>query len=189
MNLSNSGVRQASGRNFPEWRSHRPHVFCGAIRPRQGDWSDLWLDVIVRRLATSNRTVVTAAKWVYSTWQFQTTRRRDGETVFGDRSASKQFHMLYPAGERQELSTGVETGGSAALRKEVAAIRRGRRGDDRQHAAVLRSGGGQSRSGGGGGYQPIPGDHSIGEEHRCQRRAVIGAISVEGTVAGGTHER
>ena len=39
-------------------------------RPREGDWSDLWLDVIMRRLATSDRRVVTAAEWVYSTWQF-----------------------------------------------------------------------------------------------------------------------
>ena len=40
------------------------------VGPRRGDWSDLWLDVIVRRLATSDRSVVTAAKCVYSTWQF-----------------------------------------------------------------------------------------------------------------------
>jgi hypothetical protein len=43
----------------------------GALRPRKGDWSDLWLDVIVRRLATSDRRMVTAAECVYSTWQFQ----------------------------------------------------------------------------------------------------------------------
>ena len=37
-------------------------------RPRTGDWSDLWLDVIMRRLATSDRRLVTAAECVYSTW-------------------------------------------------------------------------------------------------------------------------
>ena len=51
--------------------------FCWGDRPRKGDWSDLWLDVIMRRRATSDRRMVTAAKWVYSTWQFE---QQPGET-------------------------------------------------------------------------------------------------------------
>jgi hypothetical protein len=35
--------------------------------PRKGDWSDLWLDVIMRRAATSDKSVVTAAQHVYYT--------------------------------------------------------------------------------------------------------------------------
>jgi hypothetical protein len=45
-------------------------LFCWGDRPRRGDWSDLWLDVIMRRKATSNRSVVTAVMCVCSTWQF-----------------------------------------------------------------------------------------------------------------------
>jgi hypothetical protein len=55
----------------------------GAFRPRKGDWSDLWLDVIVRRVATSDRRMVTAAECVYSTWQFQPGGEADGKTICG----------------------------------------------------------------------------------------------------------
>ena len=50
-------------------RSHAASVPWGK-RTREGDWSDLWLDVSRRRLATSDRSVVTAAECVYSIWQF-----------------------------------------------------------------------------------------------------------------------
>src|SRR5690348_10035323 len=59
-------------------RSQAVHKF-GANRPRKGDWSDLWLDVIMRRTATSNRSVVTAAKCVYSTCSSTQDQERDME--------------------------------------------------------------------------------------------------------------
>src|ERR1700751_1892267 len=50
-------------------RSQAACLVWGA-RPRKGDWSDLRLAVIVRRTAISDRSMVTAAKYVCSTWQF-----------------------------------------------------------------------------------------------------------------------
>ena len=50
-------------------RSQAVLISWGA-RPRQGDWSDLWLNVIMRRTAISDRRLVTAAECVYSIWQF-----------------------------------------------------------------------------------------------------------------------
>src|SRR6267154_1532902 len=79
-------------------------------RPRKGDWSDLWLDVIMRRLATSDRSVVTAAEWVYSNWEFPTTRRSDGKTLRGNRPAPQPVHLLRAFGKWPELSRRMETG-------------------------------------------------------------------------------
>ena len=57
--------------------------------PRKGDWSDLWLDVIRRRLATSDRRMVTAAECVYSTWKYKTNPGGEarGETLCRSGSA------------------------------------------------------------------------------------------------------
>lgn len=68
-------------------RSQAGCVFWGA-GPRKGDWSDLWLDVIMRRAATSDRSVVTAAKYVCSTWEFNQPGERHGETIYRDLSHS-----------------------------------------------------------------------------------------------------
>jgi transposase len=95
------------------------------IRSRQGDWSDLWLDVIMRRTATSDRRMVTAAKYVYSTWQFNPRPgERHGETLYRNRSAPQPVHLLRAIGKLQELSKPVGSGGSAAICEEVAARRR-----------------------------------------------------------------
>jgi hypothetical protein len=54
----------------------------------------MWLDVIIRRLATSDRRMVTAAKWVYSTWQFNSTPGGEihGEALSRSRFASQPIH-------------------------------------------------------------------------------------------------
>ncbi len=70
-------------------------------RPRKGDWSDLWLDVIVRRTAISDRSLVTAAKYVYFTWQFNLRPgERHGEALYRNRFASQPIHLLPAAGKR-----------------------------------------------------------------------------------------
>ena len=40
------------------------------------------LNVILRRIATSNRSMVTAAKLVYSTWKFNRPGERDGKAIY-----------------------------------------------------------------------------------------------------------
>ncbi len=53
------------------------------------------LNVIMRRLATSHRSVVTAAKLVYSTWQFQPRPgERHGKTLYRHRPAPGSIHLL-----------------------------------------------------------------------------------------------
>src|SRR5436305_13561904 len=53
------------------------------------------LDVIMRRGATSDRSVVTAAKLVYSTWKFRQPGERNGKTIYRDRLASQPVHLLH----------------------------------------------------------------------------------------------
>src|ERR1700739_1167278 len=48
---------------------------CWGLAPVKEIGQTCGLNVIVRRLASSNRSVVTAAKLVYSTWKINTTRR------------------------------------------------------------------------------------------------------------------
>src|SRR5688572_8400778 len=78
--------------------------------PRKGDWSDLWLDVIMRRLATSDRRMVTAAKWVYSTWQFerQPGEKRHGVTIYWDRPRRQPVQLLPALAERTYLPERME---------------------------------------------------------------------------------
>jgi hypothetical protein len=98
---------------------------CWGIGPREGDWSDLCLDVIVRRRATSDRRMVTAAKYVYSTWQFHSQPgEKHGEALYRNRSASQRVHLLPAIRKRQKLLKPVAAGRSAALCEEVAGQRR-----------------------------------------------------------------
>jgi hypothetical protein len=58
------------------------------MRPRKGDWSDLWLKRHRKaREETLDRRMVTAAEHVYSTWQFKKTGGEDGKTTHRDRLA------------------------------------------------------------------------------------------------------
>src|SRR6266446_6127540 len=58
------------------------------------------LNVIMRRGATSNRSVVTAAKLVYSTWKITQPGERHGKAIYRDRPASQSIHLLHSIGER-----------------------------------------------------------------------------------------
>src|SRR5216684_2329754 len=135
------------------------------------------LNVIMRRRATSNRSVVTAAKLVYSTWKFTQPGERNGKAIYRNRLASQSIHLLHSVGKRADLLERVRLGGSGAVCEEAAALRRSGRGDHVQHAIVSRCGGAARGARGGGGHQSVPGHQSIGEEDRSQRRAAAVAVS------------
>src|SRR5581483_3360583 len=161
----------------------------GANRPREGDWSDLWLDVIVRRLATSDRSVVTAAKYVYFTWQFNPRPgERHGEALYRNRLTSGPVHLLYTAGKRQKLSQPMAVKRPAELCEEVAARGPSRCGDHREHTPVLGRGGAAGRARGGGRYQSVSRNQPVSEEDRLQRCAPARFVSEQGSAAGGAYE-
>src|SRR5437867_590705 len=95
----------------------------------------------MRRTATSHRSVVTAAKLVYSTWKFTQPGERNGKAIYRNRSAPQPIHLLHSIGERENVLERMGAGGSAAVCEEAAADRRGGCRNHRQHAAVLRRGG------------------------------------------------
>jgi hypothetical protein len=67
--------------------------------------------------------MVTAAKHVYSTWQFANDRRSDGNNAtHWNRPAPQQVHLLPAAGERQELLERVEGGEPAGFCDETQKI-------------------------------------------------------------------
>src|ERR1700690_580631 len=75
------------------------------------------LNVIMRCRATSHRSVVTAAKLVYSTWEIQP-GERNGKTLHWNRFAPQPVHLLHSAGEREDLPDRVEAGGFGAVCEE-----------------------------------------------------------------------
>src|SRR5216684_5552830 len=87
------------------------------------------LNVIMRRMATSHRSVVTAAKLVYSTWKFTPPGERNGKAIYRNRLASQPVHLLHSIGERADVCNRVGVGGSGAVREEAAGLRRSSRGD------------------------------------------------------------
>src|SRR3974377_46548 len=95
------------------------------------------LNVIMRREATSNRSVVTAAKLVYSTWKINEPGERNGQAIYRHRSAPQPVHVLHPAGERTHVCNRVGVGGFGEVRQEAAARRRSRGGDHGQYECVL----------------------------------------------------
>src|ERR1039457_6968288 len=70
------------------------------------------LNVIVRRMATSNRSVVTAAKLVCSTWKFNEPAERNGKAIYRNRFAPQPVQLLHPLGERADVCDGVGIGRS-----------------------------------------------------------------------------
>src|SRR5215210_2767882 len=90
------------------------------------------LNVIVRRTATSNRSVVTAAKLVYSTWKNTQPGVRNGKEIYRNRLASQQVHLLHSIGEWADLLERVGLGGSGAVCEEAATLGRSGSGDHLQ---------------------------------------------------------
>ena len=142
------------------------------------------LNVIMRRTATSNRSVVTAAKLVYSTWKFTQPGERNGKAIYRDRSASQSVHLLHSIGERPDLVEGVGLEGSGAVCEGAAGRRRSGRGDHGQHTAVSRRGGPARKASRGSGYQSVSSHQSIREENRSERRAAAVFVSIEESAAG-----
>src|SRR5713226_6398608 len=64
------------------------------------------LNVIMRRRATSNRSVVTAAKLVYSTWKLTPPGERNEKAIYRNRLASQPVHLLHLIGERADVRDG-----------------------------------------------------------------------------------
>src|SRR6266446_2901083 len=126
------------------------------------------LNVIMRRTATSNRSVVTAAKLVYSTWKFTQPGEKNGKTIYRYRSASQPVHLLHSIGERADVCNRVGVGGSGAVREEAAGLRRSSRGDHVEYEVISRGGGAAGEARGGGGHQSVPGDQPVGEEDGSQ---------------------
>src|SRR5579862_3028325 len=63
------------------------------------------LNVIMRRLATSHRSVVTAVKLVYSTWRFTQPGERDGKTIYRNRFARQPVHLLHSVEDERTYVT------------------------------------------------------------------------------------
>ena len=68
-----AGGRLRENEDLPGVDRSQAVAVCGALRPRKGDWSDLWLTRHrTARSGTLDRRMVTAAEHVYSAWQFNT---------------------------------------------------------------------------------------------------------------------
>ena len=147
------------------------------------------LNVIMRRIATSHRSVVTAAKLVYSTWKITRPGERNGKAIYRNRLAPQLLHVLHPFGKRADVFEGVEAGGSCEVREEAASQRRSSGGDHGQHALVPRRSGEACGARSGGEHESVQGDSPIGEENGSERRADVGNVFIEEYVAGGAHER
>src|ERR1700757_1429679 len=102
---------------------------CWGIDPVKEIGQTCGLNVIVRRNATSDRRMVTAAKYVCSTWNFNQPGERHGKAIYRNRFAPRPVHLLLAAGERPDLLEWVEAGGGGEVCEETAAGRRSGRGD------------------------------------------------------------
>src|SRR5260370_34201733 len=96
------------------------------------------LNVIMRRTATSNRSVVTAAKLVYSAWKFTQPGERHGKAIYRDRFAPQPVHLMDSIGERADVFEGVGAGRAANVRQETSAHGRGGGGDHEKHQICAR---------------------------------------------------
>src|SRR5271170_6789943 len=114
------------------------------------------LDVIVRRLATSDRSMVTAVKLVCSTWEIKQPGESNGKAIYRNRSAPQPVHVLHSAGERTNVCDRVGTGGSGQVREEAAAGRRSGGGNHGQHQTVSRGGGRTCSARSGGEHESVP---------------------------------
>ena len=157
---------------------------CWGLDPEKEIGQTCRLNVIMRRRATSHRSVVTAAKLVYSTWKLKRHGERNGKTIYGGRFASQSVHLLHPAGERASLGHRTGVGRSASVCEEAAAQRRSGGGDHAEHAFVSRGRGAARGAHGGGGHPSVPGDQSVGKENRSAGCSAAGAVSI---AAGRAH--
>src|SRR5712692_2250876 len=93
---------------------------CWGLDPVKEIGQTCGLNVIMRRLATSNRSVVTAAKLVYSTWKISQPGERNGKAIYRNRFASQSIHLLHSIGKRADVRDRVEAGESGTVCEEAA---------------------------------------------------------------------
>src|SRR6185503_12989049 len=145
-------------------------------------------NVIMRRMATSDRSVVTAAKLVYSTWKITQPGEKNGKAIYRNRFAPQPVHVLHSFGKRADVPDRLGVGRPGEVRQEATAGRRGGGGNHGQHEIVFRRSGGACGARGGGEHESISSHPPIGEENRSQRRAHAGVVLIEEHVAGGAYE-
>src|SRR5580698_5419647 len=93
---------------------------CWGIDPVKEIGQTCGLNVIVRREATSDRSMVTAVKLVCSTWKIKQPGERDGKAIYRNRSAPQPVHLLHTAGERADVCDGLGAGGAGEICEEAA---------------------------------------------------------------------
>ena len=81
--------------------------FCWGLDPVKEIGQTCGLNVIIRRKATSYRSVVTAAKLVYSTWELTQPGEKNGKAIYQNRLASQPVHLLYSIGKREDVGNRV----------------------------------------------------------------------------------
>src|SRR5260370_13062898 len=111
------------------------------------------LNVIMRRTATWNRVVVTAAKLVYSTWKITQPGERNGKAIYRNRLASQPVHLLHSIGKRADLLERVGLEGSGSVCEEAASLGRSGGRNHFQHEIVFRRRGAARGTLGGGRHQ------------------------------------
>src|SRR5712692_10737170 len=88
---------------------------CWGIDPVKEIGQTCGLNVVMRRLATSDRRMVTAAKLrLLHLGVPSTSGERHGKAIYRNRSAPRPVHLLHAAGERQDVPDDMETGRAAA---------------------------------------------------------------------------
>src|ERR1700693_4505209 len=93
---------------------------CWGLDPAKEIGQTCGLDVIMRRLATSDRSVVTAAKSVCSAWKFTQPGEGNGKEIYRHRFAPQPVYLLHTARKRADLCDGLGAGGSGAVCEEAA---------------------------------------------------------------------
>src|SRR5260370_32122146 len=109
-----------SGRELPEQTGPRLHRFVGALDPVKEIGQTCGLTVIMRRNATSDRRMVTAAKLrLLHLGVPSIPGERHGKAIYRNRSAPRPVHLLHATGERQDVPDHMETGRAAAVCEEA----------------------------------------------------------------------
>src|SRR5260370_18652376 len=126
---------------------------CWGIAPVKEIGQTCGLNVIMRRTATSNRSVVTAAKLVYSTWKITQPGERNGKAIYRNRLASRPVHLLHSIGKRADLLERVGLEGSGSVCEEAASLGRSGGRNTCPHKIVFRRRGAARGTLGGGRHQ------------------------------------
>src|SRR5579862_2700398 len=106
---------------------------CWGLDPVKEIGQTCGLNVSVRRLATSDRRMVTAVKSVCSTSKITQPGERNAKAIYRNRFAPQSVYVLHSARQRTDLYDRVGVGGSGQVREETAAERRSGSGNHGQY--------------------------------------------------------